>query len=153
MKKRLVLSAVLAGICTLLFASPPTGEWLTDAKAAMSRAKEKKLPVFALFTGSDWCPYCKKLAENVLQTQQFQDFAKGKLILLYLDFPHKQKLPPPLARQNKEWGSRYRITGFPTVLLLDADGREIGRIPGYSPMQDFIEKLKGCLERGRRGRH
>lgn len=144
MKKLLVLFAVLFEIGTLLFASPPDGEWFTDGKAAMTEAKAKKLPVFAYFTGSDWCPYCKIFAEKVLQTQRFRDFVKGRVILLYLDFPKGQKLPASLARQNEEWLARHRVEGFPTVLLIDADGREINRF-GYSPRRDFLDMLKAAL--------
>ena len=144
MKKLLVLSIVLSGICTLLFASPPDGNWFTDAKAALTEAKAKKLPVFAYFTGSDWCPYCKIFSEKVLQTQRFRDFARGKLILLFLDFPQERELPESLARQNEEWKTRYQIEGFPTVLLLDGDGHEIDRL-GYSPKGDFLDTLKAAL--------
>ncbi len=144
MKKVIALSAVLFGICTVLFASPPDGNWFTDANAAMAEAKAKQLPVFAYFTGSDWCPYCKIFSEKVLQTQRFRDFATGKVVLLYLDFPQEQQLPESLVRQNEEWQARYRVEGFPTVLLVDADGNEIDRL-GYTPQGDFIATLKAAL--------
>lgn len=148
MKKLFVMSAVLFGVCTMLFASPPDGNWFTDAGAALAEAKAKNLPVFAYFTGSDWCPYCKIFSEKVLQTQRFRDFANGKVILLYLDFPQEEKLPEALALQNEAWQARYRVEGFPTVLLVDADGREIERL-GYSPQDDFIDTLKAALNPGK----
>ena len=144
MKKLSALSVLLFGICTVLFASPPDGNWFTDAKAALAEAKAENLPVFAYFTGSDWCPYCKIFSEKVLQTQRFRDFAKGKVVLLYLEFPQEQQLPQSLARRNEEWQALFRVEGFPTVLLVDADGREIDRL-GYTPQGDFIATLKAAL--------
>jgi thioredoxin-related protein len=37
------------------------------------------------------------------------------------------------------------VDGLPTVLILDPNGREIGRIPGYMPPTGFLERVEGFL--------
>ena len=45
--------------------------WLTDYNEAQKIAKEKKLPLFMYFTGSDWCKPCIKLKEDYFETSEF----------------------------------------------------------------------------------
>ncbi|MBS1372118.1 MAG: thioredoxin fold domain-containing protein [Lentisphaeria bacterium] len=144
MKKLIIALAVLFGTLSMLCANPPDGGWFTDAKAALAEAKAKNLPVFAYFTGSDWCPVCKEFSAKVLQTQRFRDFVKGKVILLFLDFPQEHELPAALALQNEQWQAKYQVEGFPTMLLVDAEGNELDRL-GYSRQADFIDMLKQAL--------
>ena len=68
----------------------------------------------------------------MFSTQQFKDWAKKNVILVEVDSPRKSKLPDKLQKQNDELKRRFSITGFPTVLFLDAQGKEIGR-SGYKP--------------------
>lgn len=61
--------------------------WLTDIAAAKQQASEKKLPILANFTGSDWCHWCQKLDEEVFNTAIFASWAASHVILLKIDFP------------------------------------------------------------------
>ena len=59
----------------------PSG-WYDDFDLALKAAQTAQKKLYILFTGSDWCSWCKKLKANVLETKEFKDFAAGKLILL-----------------------------------------------------------------------
>jgi thioredoxin-related protein len=85
------------------------------------------------FTGSDWCPPCIQLKRDALSQRRFLEFAETNLVLLEIDFPQRTPLPQALARQNDELHSRFLISGFPTLVLLDPGGRELGRHIGYLP--------------------
>lgn len=115
--------------------------WFTDYKKAEAVAKEKKLPILALFTGSDWCPYCIKLEKEVLKTSAFKKATDGKFVLLYLDFPRKKELPAAQVRQNKELSGKYGVQGYPTTVVLNADGKVLGRIGGYAPAKAWFKQL------------
>jgi len=43
--------------------------------------------------------------------------------------------------QGDRLASRYRIEGFPTLLILNSSGREIGRILGFRSAQDLIDEI------------
>ncbi len=94
----------------------------TDVDAAMKRAAARGVRTLVLFTGSDWCVWCKKLAEEVLSTPEFLASATGKYELACCDFPSGRRLPDALKRRNEALKERYGVTAFPTVAVLDVRG-------------------------------
>jgi thioredoxin-related protein len=124
------------------------GAWGTDFAKARKTAAKTKLPIYAIFTGSDWCPWCRRLSGEVLSTDEFKTYAKGNLVLFVADFPRNKELPGKTAKQNQELADKYHVEGFPTVLLLDADGKELART-GYRPggAMKYIEYIKGLLSK------
>ena len=105
------------------------GKWTMDAEAAKAKAKETGKPVLMNFTGSDWCYWCKLMDEKVFTQKAWQDFAAKELVLLWVDFPRDKSLvPEKFVKQNKELQAKYGVTGYPTFVLLDPEGKEIGRL-------------------------
>lgn len=100
--------------------------WLTDAGEAFRIAKAADVPVVVNFEGSDWCPYCIKLRQEVFETSAFREWAKGRRVLLNLDFPRERPLSPELTAQNEGIAVEYGVTSYPTVLFLTGDGDVIG---------------------------
>ncbi|MEQ1905624.1 MAG: thioredoxin family protein [Pirellulaceae bacterium] len=102
------------------------GSFTEDVKAAIESAKKENKDLFVLFTGSDWCPPCKKLDEEVFSKSEFLEPASKNFVLLKLDFPQNREVPPEIAKQNEEWSGKYGISGFPTVAILDVNLRPVG---------------------------
>jgi thioredoxin-related protein len=102
--------------------------WTTDLDAALDRAAKENLTVLALFTGSDWCPYCEKLDRGLVRTGEFSDFVGTGIIPVFIDFPKKKILPEEQARKNREWKKRYAVEGYPTMLLIGNDGKILGTV-------------------------
>jgi thioredoxin-related protein len=129
-------------------------EWLSDFKKASEIAKEKQLPILANFTGSDWCPWCMKLQKEVFSTKEFQSWANTNVVLLVVDFPRFKKLPEEKSKLNEELAKKYGILGFPTILLLNHEGKVIGET-GYKPggASAYIEHLKQLLEKQEKKSH
>ena len=99
------------------------------------------------FNGSDWCPPCKALRKNVLNTQAFIDYAKTNLVLVDVDFPHGKQQTEELKKANEALSKKYNVEGLPTVLVLSSEGKELKRMEGYggtSPKEfiALLEKLK-----------
>ena len=138
-----LLTAVLGAAFTLS-ATPPDRNWFTDFGKAQAEAREKNLPMFLLFTGSDWCPWWVKLHKESLSTKEFKDYAAKDAVFLYLDFPRRTQLPAALKKQNDELAGRYKVSGFPTTVVMNADGRELGRIGGFLPVADYLKALKAA---------
>ncbi len=93
--------------------------WYTDVQKVYELSTKTKKPVFAFFTGSDWCGWCHRLEANVLTKPGFIDWAKKNVILLELDFPRHKKLPDELAKQNNELLQFFQVRGFPTVWVFN----------------------------------
>ena len=118
-------------------------EWRTEYRTALVEAKEQHRHVFLFFTGSDWCGWCKRLQREILSTPEFARFAGEKLILVELDYPRAKPQAPELKRQNAVLQRSYQIEGYPTVVVLDENGKTVGRL-GYQEggPGPFIEALK-----------
>ena len=120
--------------------------WLTDLAAAKKLAAEKNLPILVDFSGSDWCGWCIKLDKEVFSQEAFKAYAAENLVLLLLDFPRRKELPAEQRQQNNMLMKQYGVEGFPTVLLLDKDGKEIART-GYQEggPEAYVKHLKELI--------
>lgn len=101
--------------------------WMKSYEAAVKSARaSKKLLLIDFYT--DWCGYCKKLEAEVYPDPKVIQFS-GQLVAVKLN----------AEREGRALAQKYGVTGFPTVLYLDADGGEWGRMPGYLPAPQFLE--------------
>ena len=126
----------------------PTEQWFVNWDKALAEAKRKNKPLFVLNTGSDWCHWCKKLHEDVLEKPEFVDFAKKELVLLYLDSPNRN----PLGRTQKLHNRRVVKAlqfggGVPCVVVVSAKGRKLGMIGGGGQtVEAYLERLRSILD-------
>lgn len=115
-------------------AATPAGApiWTESYQEAITIAKEQNRQVFMYFTGSDWCGWCKRLNSEVLSTPEFTKYAAARLVLLKIDFPRETKQPPELTAQNLALARKYRIEGYPTIVVFSSEGRRLADL-GYEP--------------------
>ena len=111
-------------------AEAAAGEWLTTFDAAMAEAESTGKPVLVVFTGSDWCPHCRTLEKNVLDTPTFRDWAAGRLVLLVIDLP-QHGISDAVRAERSKVCIRYGVRNFPAVLVLGPDGAKLGEKRGY----------------------
>jgi thioredoxin-related protein len=105
--------------------------WLTNMDEALAAAKKDGRPILIDFTGSDWCVWCVRLDSEVFDTDRFRTEAPKRFVLVKLDFPrHSSILTPEEKAHNQQWSKKFGINGFPTILLLDAEGRPFAKT-GY----------------------
>ena len=162
MKKILLASIFAVGISAFLTVSDLNAQtpakaaektvksetgWMTDFAAAQKLAKETKKPMLVDFTGSDWCPWCIRLDKEVFAQKAFQDYAAGTLILVKIDFPRGIQQSDAIKKQNQELAEKYGIRGFPTVLLMNGDGKVIGTT-GYrrGGAESYVAHLKTLVK-------
>lgn len=122
-------------------AAEPT--WLTDLDAAKAQGVKENKPVLVDFTGSDWCPPCKALHKQVFESAEFAAVA-SQYVLVELDYPKSKPQSPELKAKNTALSKQFGITGFPTVLLLDAKTGEVfGKTVGFGGQtaKDYLDKL------------
>lgn len=125
-----------------------TKGWLDNFEMAQKEAEAFKQPILAFFTGSDWCGWCVKLRSEALDAKAFKTFAADNLILFEADFPHNKKLSDKIKKQNGELAAKYGVRGYPSVFLLDAEGKQLGRT-GYQEggSEAYVKHLKELLEK------
>jgi thioredoxin-related protein len=126
-----LLSVILS--LTLCAAAMASEGWGVDYNAALATAAKENRKVLLDFTGSDWCGWCIKLKKETFDQPQFKEFADKNLILVELDFPQRKSLPAGVKKQNDMLQEKYSVQGFPTLVLLDPQGKVIRQNSGYIP--------------------
>jgi thiol:disulfide interchange protein len=112
-------------------------DWGEDLPSALERARSEGKPVLVNFY-ADWCVWCKRLEATTLRDAQVADLLSDRVVPVSLN----------VEGNGRELSDQYRVDGLPTILVLDTDGREIGRIPGYMPPSGFLERVEGFLKQG-----
>lgn len=127
MKKAMIAAGLL---WASTFAQAGGEGWTHDFEAAKKRAAAEGKDLLIDFTGSDWCGWCKKLDKEVFSQEPFKASAAKEFVLVELDFPRGKALPPEVSEQNQRLKQAFRVQGFPTIFLADAEGRPYART-GY----------------------
>jgi thioredoxin-related protein len=122
----LILLAVTSAV-----SSAHAAVWQTEYASAQARAYAENKVILVNFTGSDWCPGCIRLREEVFSKAEFLAFADTYLVLLEVDFPRWKQLNNAQKQANRALANKFTVTGYPTVILLNSQGERIGSAMGY----------------------
>jgi len=143
MKK--IAIGLIAGLA-LLQAGAEDLNWMTDLPKAQAKAKTENKLVLMDFTGSDWCGWCIKLHKEVFSKPEFGEYAKKNLVLLEVDFPRSKEQSAELKRANQALQGKYKIEGYPTIIVLNGEGKKVGELGymagGPTAFIAELEKLK-----------
>ena len=142
--------ALLVAVAALAISSSADAKpnWETDYKKAQEEAKVANKLLLVDFTGSDWCGWCIRLDKEVFSKPQFRDYATKNLVLLEIDFPRTKEQSVALRKQNEELAGEYQVQGFPTIIVLNSEGKKVGEL-GY--MDGGVSAFIAVLERLRKG--
>ena len=87
-----------------------------------------------------------RLDKEVFATDTFKKYAASNLVLFLADFPMKKKLVSKLRKQNDALKEIYRVEGYPTIILVDAEGKVLAAT-GYRPggAEAYVKHLQELL--------
>lgn len=127
-------------------AQAPAG-WSRNYSSALVEAASTDRKILLFFSGSDWSSESSDLEMRVFASQAFKDYAADKLVLVKADFPAKMRLPPETVAQNAALKTRFKVTSFPTVYVIDTKERVLGRIDGYRGQRPdaYVNRLRGFV--------
>lgn len=120
----LLLAVIHVGICQINF------EKMSLNDAMMKASKENKKIFIDVYT--TWCGPCKAMDANVFSDKKVGERMAKEFVCLKVD------------NEKGEFRSevtKYGIKGYPTMLILDTKGLELGRIYGSKPLDDFNLEL------------
>ena len=130
--------------------STPAG-WLDDFEAAKKQANAEGKDLLVAFSGSDWCGWCVRLEQEIFSQDGFTEKLYENFVPVYIDNPNdSNRLSEVAKKQNRPLTERYRIEGFPTVLLMDADG-DVFAETGYQSggPEKYLESLGKLKSEGK----
>ena len=73
----------------------------------------------------------------------FVEYAKKNLVAVEVDFPRRKEQSKELKKANEALQEKYSIEGYPTIIVLDGEGKKVGKL-GYMPggPKAFIGELE-----------
>ena len=122
----------------LLAALPLAGQtWEHDLASAQKRARAENKLIFADIW-AEWCPPCLALQKNVFPSPE----GSGALATV-VPTSLKTQLRNGTPTDQKYAETLFQVEGFPTLLILDADGKVVRRHAGYLPPKEFAAWVMG----------
>lgn len=100
----------------------------------LAKAKAQSKPVFIDFS-TEWCGWCKRLDKDTFSRPEVGE-AMTAFVNVHVDAEKGEGVS--LAK-------KYGVTGFPTLVVVDAAGDEVDRIVGYLKPEPFVKEVKRIL--------
>jgi thiol:disulfide interchange protein len=102
--------------------------WLDSYEKAVELAKTQQKPLM-VDVMADWCSICKRMDAEVY-TRADVAASAARFVPVKVDGDKR----PELKKQ-------FSVSGYPTLVLLTPDGKEVGRVRGGVPYQLLISAL------------
>ncbi|HYN44372.1 MAG TPA: thioredoxin family protein [Candidatus Limnocylindrales bacterium] len=107
----------------------------TSIEPGIREAKNQSKPVFLYFR-SQTCYWCIVFENEALSDNKVIDLLNKEFVLISID-----------TFKQKNTAKNLNVRTTPYMIFFDKDGKEISRIPGYIPREEFLVKLNETLER------
>lgn len=120
--------------------------WSTSPAEAMQQAAAQNKGVMLEFTGSDWCGACIMQKKQALSLPEIQTAISRSFIPVELDYPRKKQQDAQTKTSLETYKKSYGITGFPTLVFADAQGRPIHTVVGYANPAQVMQDTKKAAE-------
>lgn len=120
---------------TILTASSRGSSWLTDAPG-YSEARRQHVGFnkpLVIYFYVDWCPYCRGLENEILNTSQVEGFLSG--------FP-RVKVNPEHGANEEALAKQFGVHGYPNFLIIPMPGGTPRKISGWTRSGDQWVRAK-----------
>jgi thiol:disulfide interchange protein len=88
-----------------------------------------------------WCSTCRRLHSDVLADPRVKDEIRRNYVFARIEYESKE---------GEQFRERYGVRGFPSLLVLDADGQVVRRLPVVFDPERFLATLRSGVGQGSR---
>ena len=106
-------------------------------KEAIETAKREGKLVFVDFY-TDWCGPCKVMSRDVYPQKQVVNFFNAKFVCLKLN----------AEKEGRELAKRFRVSAYPTFIVVDTDEKVRVELKGSMDADKFIARIEDALNPG-----
>ena len=130
--------------------------WYTSLQEVHELSTKSNKPIFAFFTGSDWCGWCKRLTASVFSKDEFKTWAEKNVVLLELDFPRRKTVPQNIQAQNANLQQAFQVSGYPTIWVFHLNKDEaknqytieaLGKTGYTATVQEFTSGVEQMIKK------
>jgi thioredoxin-like negative regulator of GroEL len=129
---RILFMILLLPLLAALPAAAEDVRWVRSFDLALQEALLARRPLLVTFE-ADWCGWCRKLDKTTFRDPAFAEVVRD-VVAVRINGDH-----------NRGLVALYRVSGYPTTVILNRQGREIGRIRGYQAAQPFVRAVQTAM--------
>ncbi len=100
-------------------------------QAVQKAMSQQKLIFLDCYTS--WCGPCKMMARTVFPQEEVGNFMNPKYVSIKIDME---------KGEGPELQKKLQVSAYPTFIIFNSAGQEIGRFLGAAKAEEFIEKVK-----------
>ena len=134
--KKIFLFIAFLWISLVSFAQDGVNFEHLSFREALDKAKSEQKYVF-MDCYTSWCGPCLQMATREFVKPEAGTYFNEKFVCVKYDMERGEGI------QLRE---RFKVTAYPTFLLLKSNGTEIGRLVGGNELLPFIEKVEYLLK-------
>ncbi len=107
---------------------------------ALEKAKNNENGINRVFLDcyTSWCGPCKFMSENVFTTKEAGDYFNNRFVNIKIDMEKGEGI---------DIAKKYNVRAYPTFLILDPDGKVVGRVVGGGKLEDFTAKVEKAIKK------
>lgn len=130
----IILAFVLA-VSAAAAADRQPQPWTTDVQQAWQRSRTEQRPML-LYVSKQGCPYCRMMETGTLRDPALMEHIQSQFVTAAVE-----------AHAHADFVQRLSVRAFPTLLVIDRDGRAVAAIVGYVSAAQLQERLNNLSTR------
>jgi thiol:disulfide interchange protein len=79
-----------------------------------------------------WCPTCRRLDKEVFSDESVKSVINDQYVFARIEYE---------SEQGKAFMQKYKVHGFPTLLVLNAEGNKMGQLPLTFVPSEFVKLI------------
>lgn len=140
--KRLIPSALVFGLTLAVlpaFAQGPIS-WEHNLEAAKARAKKEHKQIF-MDIWAEWCGPCQRMRQDVFPAPESQAVLRDMVPLSAC-----VQFKDGTSTENMPLVKEFSVNAFPSLFVLDENGKVVRSHVGFLPVEKFSKFLQGTLD-------